>query len=205
MNIVIIGCGKTGLRLAEKLDEMGYDVSVVDKDRRSFELLSEYFSGIVVSGVESDVEVLKNAGCENADAAVVVTDSDNLNIMIARILEIEFNLSEVYVRLLDPSRQSVFKKFGLKTVCPTKLETEILYSLVTNDSSNVGSTLLGDTAIRFSSVKCDKRQIGKRLSEIKSKSHEMLFALEKKDGSIHLASEAGVYIEEGDHLIWAVI
>lgn len=205
MNIVIIGCGKTGARLASKLDEIGYDVSIIDKDKNRFELLSDDFSGLCVCGEESDVEVLKNAGSDNADAAVVVTESDNLNVMIARILEIEFSLSDIYVRLLDPSRQAVFQKFGLNTVCPTKLETEILFSLVTKDTDSVGTLQIGDTPVRFKYTLCEKRQAGKKASEIKSKSREMLFAVEKKDGSIHLAAEAELQTSEGDRLIWAVI
>ena len=48
MNVLIIGCGKTGARLATQLDEYGYDVAVVDADERAFQSLGERFSGLPV-------------------------------------------------------------------------------------------------------------------------------------------------------------
>ena len=36
MNILIVGCGKTGARLANELDDYGFDVSVVDADAHAF-------------------------------------------------------------------------------------------------------------------------------------------------------------------------
>jgi len=112
MNIIIIGCGKTGSRLANALDERGYDVAVVDNDEEKFSMLSDDFSGLEVCGNETDIDVLQNAGCDNANMAFVVTGKDTVNVMVAQTLKVEFGLENVYLRVLDPSREAVFRKFG---------------------------------------------------------------------------------------------
>ena len=34
MNIIIIGCGKTGAALAEELNNEGHDITIVDRDEK---------------------------------------------------------------------------------------------------------------------------------------------------------------------------
>ena len=180
MNVIIIGSGKTGRRLALALDERGYDVAVVDNDEEKLEMLGEDFSGITVCGVETDIDVLRNAGCDNADIAFAVTEKDNVNVMVAQTLDVEFSLSDVYLRVLDPSRESVFRRFGLRTVCPTRLESDILFNLATQDSEEIDSVTIGGNSVRFTMKKAERRQIGKTADEIIHREGEMLFAVKKK-------------------------
>lgn len=203
MNIIIVGCGNTGSRLANTLDENGYDVAVIDINKNSFELLSEDFSGLCICGTATDVETLKNAGCDNADMAVVVTDSDNVNIMVAKVLDFEFSIDNTFVRVSDPSREAVFRKLGLKTVSPTRIESNIFLSLLTDDSDGEQSISLNQSTIRFVTVKAEKKHKDMLPSEIPCKSGEMLFAIRKKDGSVHFTNETHLYIDQGDKLIYA--
>lgn len=203
MNIAVIGCGKTGARVASRLDELGFDVSVVDFNKNAFKLLADDFSGICVHGKEFDIEVLRNAGCDNADIGVVTTDSDNINITVARILEIEFGVKYVYVRLLDPSRESVFRKFGLSTVCPTRLESEIFLDLITDSVNEIDSINIADSNISFYMEKCERRYIGQSVKRVLCKKGEMLFAVKRRDGSLLFANEGDFRLLEGDRIIFA--
>lgn len=205
MNVLILGCGKTGSRLAQSLDHFGFDVAILDEDKNSFELLSSDFSGLAVVGKPIDVEDLRNAGAENADLAVVVTESDNTNIMAAQTLEVEFGIKDVYVRLLDPSRETVFRNFGLKTVCATRLESDVLLSIITDKVDEIDTVRMAGFSVRFEMEKVDKRDIGKKLPEIKCKNGEMAFGVKKRDGSVHLANEESLILEEGDKIICAKI
>lgn len=204
MNVIIIGSGKTGRRLALALDERGYDVAVVDNDEEKLEMLGEDFSGITVCGVETDIDVLRNAGCDNADIAFAVTAKDNVNVMVAQTLDVEFSLSDVYLRVLDPSRESVFRRFGLRTVCPTRLESDILFNLATQDSEEIDSVTIGGNSVRFTMKKAERRQIGKTADEIIHREGEMLFAVKKKrTGALVLSSDEAFQIDDGDMLVYA--
>ena len=105
MNILIIGCGRVGISLAERSD--------VD----NFRALSDEFTGITVCGMPMDMQVMQNAGIENCDAVAVVTPDDNLNITVSQVVKKFFGVENVLARISDPAREKVFKKFGLKTVC----------------------------------------------------------------------------------------
>lgn len=203
MNILIIGCGKTGARLANELDDYGFDISVVDSDANAFTRLKADFSGFSVCGEVTDIDVLKNAGAENAETAIVVTPLDNVNVMVAQTLAVEFAIENTYVRILDPSREAVFRKFGLRTICPTRVEADIIFDLITEDAEELNSVNIGGTSIRFFMEKADKKEIGRELSEIVTKRTEMLFALRRKSGLLILADQETTVIEEGDMLVYA--
>ncbi|MCM1545207.1 MAG: TrkA family potassium uptake protein [Ruminococcus sp.] len=205
MNVIIIGCGKTGARLASQLDERGYDVAVIDEDDSKFERLSKDFSGFVVCGNAADVDVLRNAGCENADMAIVVTPNDNVNVMVAQMLQVEFELKEVYVRVLDPTREAVFRKFGLRTICPTRFETDVLFNLVTDESDDIDSVTISGSSVQFAMEKADKHEIGKKPNEILLRSGEMPFAIKKKTGQLVLCNDENMVIEDGDMIIYAIV
>lgn len=205
MNVVIVGCGETGCRLAAQLDELGHDVAVIDVNAEKFESLPDDFSGICVRGSGTEADVLEKAGCENADVAAVLTSNDNVNIMSAEILGKFYGIKNVYVRLLDSSKEAVFKKFGLNTVCTTRMEADVFLSLVLDESSKVQPLIFSGASMKLVSVKAERRHIGKKPSELFCKEGEMLFAVRRRDGSVHLANEGKLTFEEGDVLIYAVI
>lgn len=121
MKIVILGCGRVGARLAQLMEEDGYKVSIIDADPNSFSRLYEGFNGQTTLGTGIDVDVLKAAGIENADAFAAVTNFDNTNIMACEVAKEIFNVQRVLARIYDPGRESLYHQLGLETVCPTTL------------------------------------------------------------------------------------
>jgi trk system potassium uptake protein TrkA len=77
-----------------------------------------------------DLDVLREAGIEKADAVVVSTDGDNSNIVIAQVAQRRFEVPCVVVRVLDPARADFYETLGLDTVCPTKTAYETLVERV---------------------------------------------------------------------------
>lgn len=205
MNVLIVGCGLTGSRLANKLDERGCGVSVVDADRDAFEALSADFSGLAVCGEAIDADVLKNAGAENADVAAVVTRRDNVNVMAAQILKTEFSVPAVYVRALDPSREAVFRQFGLSTICPTRYEADVLFSLITDETEEINSVSVGGDSMQLELLKAEKRDIGKRADELVMKKNRMAVAIMKSGGYLILANDTDAVIEDGDAVVYAAL
>ncbi len=86
MNTIIIGCGKVGQKLAEKLSqEENQNITVVDtKYDLVQELINEYDAmGVVGNGASLDI--LKDAGIESADLLIAVTGSDEVNLLTCMI------------------------------------------------------------------------------------------------------------------------
>ena len=124
--IVIMGCGRTGARLASMLDAAGHNVTVMDVDAYSFRRLSAEFKGKALVGNGIDQEALKKAGIEGAEVFIAVTQGDNRNIMAAQIAKHIFNVPRVICRIYDPLRQEIFQTLGLETLSPTTVFAEIL-------------------------------------------------------------------------------
>jgi trk system potassium uptake protein TrkA len=76
------------------------------------------------------MQLLKEAGIEDADAVVVTTDGDNTNIVIAQVAQKQFEVPTVIVRVLDPARAQFYATRGLRIVCPTSSAIETLVGAV---------------------------------------------------------------------------
>ncbi len=121
MQIVILGCGRVGARLATTLDAEGHDVTVIDANTDAFRRLGADFRGSVVVGIGIDEDVLRRAGIEQADAFVACTNGDNTNVMAAQIAKLVFGVPKVVARIYDPIREETYRSLGLETTCPTIL------------------------------------------------------------------------------------
>ncbi|MDO4662198.1 MAG: TrkA family potassium uptake protein [Tissierellia bacterium] len=123
---VIIGCGRLGSYLAQVLSSQNKNVIILDKEKKSFDRLSGNFGGLSICASGLDLDVLEEINIKKASAVIVVTDNDNTNIMIAQIVKYMFNVENVLARLYDPERDMVYRKLGIRTICPSTLSaTEI--------------------------------------------------------------------------------
>jgi trk system potassium uptake protein TrkA len=122
----VVGCGRVGSAVALTLAEEGWDVTAVDESEAALTRLGERWRGGFVNGHGMDVDVLRDAGIESADAVVVATDGDNTNIVVGQIAQRMFGVAYVVVRLLDPARADFYEGRGLEVVCPTRTAYETL-------------------------------------------------------------------------------
>lgn len=136
MNVVIMGCGRVGARVATLLDEDGHNVTMIDRMSTAFERLPRKFSGNTVIGTGIDEDVLKMAGIEEADAFVATTNADNRNIMGAQVARTIFNVPHVIVRIYDPVRADAYREMGLITVCPTTTISAVILDQIAEVTSN---------------------------------------------------------------------
>ena len=130
MKALIIGCGRVGSSIALQLQREGWDVTVVDENEDALTRLGESWPGAFLVGHGMDVDLLREAGIEEADAVVAATDGDNTNVVIGQVAQTRFDLGCVVVRVLDPARADFYTERGLRTVCPTKTAIDTLTDAV---------------------------------------------------------------------------
>ena len=75
MKIIILGAGQVGGTLAENLVGENNDITVVDTNMSRLRQLQDKFDLRVVQGYGSHPRVLREAGAEDADMLVAVTNS----------------------------------------------------------------------------------------------------------------------------------
>ena len=119
MKVVILGCSRVGALLASQLISKGGLVSIIDQDPGSFKRLDKEFSGKSISGIGMDVEALKKAGIEEAEAFIAVTNDDNTNLLAAQLVREKFKTPKILLRVYDFKRAQAFKELGLNIICPT--------------------------------------------------------------------------------------
>ncbi len=201
MNIMVIGCGKVGCTLCNRLSAQGHDVSVISSNKEEFENLSSEFRGFTNLGVAIDQDVLRNAGIENCDALAAVTSDDNMNIMAAQLAKEFFHVPRVFARVNDPRKNDVFREFGLETVCPTNLTVSTLCTTLQEGTSE--GINVGNHTILMYEADVPKDFVGKRVSEINFEDDEVLVAVEHTDNTVSRMFLTNYEILKGDRFIIA--
>ncbi len=126
MKAVVIGCGRVGSSVAKALDRHGWEVVAIDEKEDALGRLGEDWRGGFLVGHGMDMGLLRDAGIDGADAAVVATNGDNTNIVLGQVLQKRFNVGCVVVRVLDPARAELYSTLGLRIVCPTSNAISVL-------------------------------------------------------------------------------
>ncbi|MCG8710854.1 Trk system potassium transporter TrkA [Brenneria sp. 4F2] len=99
MKIIILGAGQVGGTLAENLAGENNDITVVDTDTTRLRQLQDKFDLRVVTGYASHPRVLNEAGAEDADMLVAVTNSDETNMVACQIAYSLFNTPNRIARI----------------------------------------------------------------------------------------------------------
>ncbi|MGQ9908718.1 MAG: potassium channel family protein [Candidatus Flexifilum sp.] len=123
-HIVIVGCGRLGGALANRLSKSGHRIVVIDQKEAAFDKLSNDFSGYKLIGDAVELHVLREARVDLADYLFATTTSDNTNLMVAQVARTVFNVPRVVARVFDPPREEIYRGFGIETISPTVLSTE---------------------------------------------------------------------------------
>jgi trk system potassium uptake protein TrkA len=121
MRVMIIGCGRVGSALANRLDEVGHQVIVLDRNQQAFRRLSEKFSGERIVGNGLVEEFVRPTLQEKTNILFAMTDKDNVNLMIAQRVKQIFQLQTVIAVVHDSILSGIYKELGVETVCPTDL------------------------------------------------------------------------------------
>jgi trk system potassium uptake protein TrkA len=119
MNVLIVGCGREGSELARSISLQGHSVTIVDVNPANFDRLGPEFRGRTVQGYSIDRGTLERAGIEQADAFAATTQSDNENIIAARIARDVFGVKRVVARVYNPGRREVYERLGLQSITST--------------------------------------------------------------------------------------
>ncbi|UYG06113.1 Trk system potassium transporter TrkA [Halomonas sp. M4R1S46] len=85
MKIIILGAGQVGGTLAEHLAHEENDITVVDTNGARLRELHTRLDIRTVQGVASYPAVLRQAGCEDADLMIAVTNSDEVNMIACQV------------------------------------------------------------------------------------------------------------------------
>ena len=137
MRVIIIGAGKVGFKLAEKLSEEGHEVLVIEQNEDRRKILRENLDVLVSGGNGASPRVLSDAGITHTDLLISVTDQDEVN-MLACMVAKRAGVARTVARVRSPEYvqkdQALFREWmGIDLLINPEMVTalEILQILKT--------------------------------------------------------------------------
>ena len=126
MRTVIVGCGRVGAGLAERLSRAGHEVTIVDINSEAFGRLEPDFPGQALRADGTEEDVLRRVGTEDADYFFALTEGDNRNVLAAQLAAETFRVKHVVAKINDPVRAEAYTLLGIATICRTRLMVDAL-------------------------------------------------------------------------------
>ena len=203
-NIIVVGCGRVGSRLALMLSNYENNVCVIDRDPRAFASLGRDFNGATFAGVGYDEDVLTKAGIDECDFLAAVTQSDNVNLMVVEIARRLYDVPHAVARLYNTGHERAYLQLGIDYVCGTALVAEEIFSKI---SSGLGDhiTTLGDCeVVQFALDLSQTRSDYIKVSDLESRHKIRVCAFERADGEISSIPTPSSVLSHGDTVLVAL-
>ena len=136
MKIIILGAGQVGASVAENLVSEANDITLVDTSADHLAVLRERLEIRTVCGNAASPTVLKDAGADDADLLIAVTQSDQTNLCACRIAKVLFNLPTRIARLRSTDYVDYPELLGDDnfavdfSICPEQVVTDHIKRLI---------------------------------------------------------------------------
>jgi trk system potassium uptake protein len=120
-NILIVGGGKIGLKLAQELDRLPYNTKVIEKDPQRGELLSAKLNrAIVLQGDGTDPELLEQENIHRMDLVIALTGDEELNILSC-LLAKRLGAHKTVARINKFAYMSLVEAIGVDHIVSTRM------------------------------------------------------------------------------------
>ncbi|MDJ0880033.1 MAG: Trk system potassium transporter TrkA [Gammaproteobacteria bacterium] len=142
MNIIILGAGQVGSSVASELaKEESNEITVIDVDQAILSELQDRLDLRTINGNGSYPSVLENAGADDADMLIALTNSDEINMVACQIAATLFHTPTKIARIRSQEYMQKTQLFGQDsipvdvTISPENLVTEYIHHLIEHPSA----------------------------------------------------------------------
>ncbi len=136
MKIVILGAGRVGESVAERLVSEKNDITVIDSDPQRLRQLQDRLDlrGVVGNGIQPSV--LQEAGIEDTDMLIACAPMDETNLVACKVAHDTFNVPTTIARVRSPefvNGSPLLGKSGFavdQVICPEESVTSYIRKLI---------------------------------------------------------------------------
>ena len=134
MKIVIIGLGTIGKTVLKSLSGMEHTITIIDDDKDKVQGLIEKYDVFGVVGNGACIDIQKEADMGSADLAIVLTNSDELNVFACLVAK-NLGVRNTIARVRNPDyREQIIEmkdQLGLSMIVnPEKETAEEIFNLI---------------------------------------------------------------------------
>ncbi len=205
MKLVIVGAGKVGSTLVEKLSNEGHDVIIVDVCDKTVEHLVNKYDVKGVVGGGADRDVLQEAGIDSADFFISSTSRDELNVLSCMLAK-KMGARMTIARVRDPEYYSaqdyMSKELGIDMLFNPELKTAEEIALILRYPTAISIDPFADGAVLMLQflIKQDNPIVNMTVADIvKQYNAKILLSVVEREGEVHIP-RGDFVIKTGDRV-----
>ena len=203
MNIIIVGCGKVGLTITERLANENHNITVIDTESEVVNQVSNTCDvmGFVGNGASYNMQM--EAGIEEAHLLIAVTNSDEINILCCLIAKKAGNCRTI-ARIRNPIYKSelsyIKEELGLSMAVNPELTaaTEISRLLRFPASIKVNTFANGRVELLEFQIAADSKLVGCSMIEIGKRFNSKILICVVKRGEETIIPQGNFILQAGD-------
>ena len=182
MTTIIVGANDIGRALGKQLMINGRDATLIDTE--SANVQSARQMGLTVIEADAgEVDTLRKAGINRAQALVAVTESDKLNLLVCQMARSQFDVKQVIARADSDSTAQVLHDLNILTMNPLSASVLVLDNMVRRPSTLSLLTDLDAGKVVREILLSNPRLFGKPLKTINLPG-DVLVAMLRRNGSL---------------------
>jgi len=208
MKVIILGAGQVGGSVAESLVSEQNDITVVDVEPVRLRELQDRLDLRTVAGSGSHPSVLMEAGIDDADLLIAVTQSDETNLVACKLAARMFNVPRRIARIratdfLDDPKVLGPEGFDVDlSICPEQVLTDYIVKLVEfPEALQVLDFAGGQVSLVAVRAYQGGPMVGRPVKEIRAHIPNIdtrIVAIFRRDGAI--MPDGDTVIEDGDEV-----
>ncbi|MFD0857886.1 potassium channel family protein [Roseovarius aquimarinus] len=200
MRIIVIGASRLGVAVVGRLLDDGHDVVIVDRSRERLDEISDRLDCGFIEGDGTLPQTLRDAFGDGADALMVMTNHDDVNILAA-VVGRSIGFERVVLQIVQAQLLNVCEELGFDDVVTphTTVASSIVRSL--ESSGRVWSQLGIIEDVHFGMYKVPTDLEGRTMGDLDLPPGARAVAIEREDTPPILSAEEE--FRSGDRLLVA--
>lgn len=199
MRTIVVGGGRVGRALAERLEDRGEEVLIIDNQETVIEDLREH-DFTARHGDGSHQEVLEAAGASNAKVVAAATGDDDVNLLIGQLAKNTFDVETVVARVNQPGNTDAFEDLDIEAISSGMSIAWSMDNVIERPAISRWMTELGRTGdvqeVEVSTEAIAGETVSELMTELPEDCHLALISR----GDVNQLPHPGDTIEIGDHL-----
>ncbi|MEF8877928.1 MAG: cation:proton antiporter [Haloarculaceae archaeon] len=199
MRVIIVGGGQVGRALADRLEDRGENVVIVENDETQVEVVRNDGHTTHI-GDGTDTDVLRSAGADNARIVVAATGDDDANLLVAQLAKSKFDVETVLARANNPDNVDAFEDLGVRTISAADATAQALDNAIERPALTSWFSEIGESGDVQEVEVTNEELVGRTVSEVGPELPDgCLIALVARNGQTQVP-DADFTLQEGDNI-----
>ena len=200
--VMIIGGGRTGYYLAQKLSEYGASVKIIEANMDRCHYLSTHLDDVMIlHGDASDTDLLEEENIDEMDAVVTCTGFDEDNLLLA-LIATQHEVSDVIAKISKDSYADLISKIGVDMVLnPNDISAHTIVRFIQGSKRVVSSVVIQGQAELLEIIATNRMDelIDMPLNDMDLPEGMLVAAIHR--GESVIIPDGNTVIKEGDRVI----